>query len=63
MTHVLAAVTGYAGCPELGAVPSLVLRRPVATWCRPWDWADRRLPGGLPARADAELQDSGTEGA
>ena len=42
-THVLAAATAYPGCPELGAVPSLLLRRRVKFRCLPWQWVDARL--------------------
>jgi hypothetical protein len=42
-THLLAAGTGFNGCPELGALPSLVLGRDVGTDCGPWDWLDARL--------------------
>jgi hypothetical protein len=42
-THLLAAATAFRGCPELGAVPSLLLRREVATECGPWEWIDDRL--------------------
>lgn len=42
-SHVVAATTGYTGCPELGAIPSTLMRRPVATQCGPWDWVDQRL--------------------
>lgn len=40
-SHLVASATGYPGCPELGAIPSLVLRRRVATECGPWEWIDR----------------------
>src|SRR5262245_17797970 len=43
VTHVLAAVTAYPGCPELGAVPSLLLRRSVKVDCVPWRWLDETL--------------------
>jgi hypothetical protein len=42
-SHLVAAATAYRGCPELGAIPSLVLRRTVETTCPPWDDIDRRL--------------------
>jgi hypothetical protein len=42
-SHLVAARTGYAGCPELGAIPSLVLRREVHVGCVPWRTVDRRL--------------------
>lgn len=48
-SHVVASVTGYPGCPELGAIPSLVLRWPLKTECGPWEWTDARL--GLAANA------------
>jgi hypothetical protein len=43
ISHLVAAVTGYQGCPELGAIPSVMLARPVATGCGPWERIDRRL--------------------
>ena len=43
VSHLLAAYTGFDGCPELGAVPSVVLGRKVATECGPWEWIDARL--------------------
>ena len=43
VTHVLAAAMAYPGCPELGAVPSLLLRRWVRIGCTPWRWLDARL--------------------
>ncbi len=52
-SHVVASVTGYRGCPELGAIPSLFLRRPLATRCTPWERFDRVLtpkPPGDPSR-------------
>lgn len=42
-SHVVAAVTAYRGCPELGAIPSLVRRRRVETRCGPWELIDRRF--------------------
>lgn len=42
-SHLVASASGYQGCPELGAIPSLVLRRRVATECGPWEWIDTRL--------------------
>jgi hypothetical protein len=42
-THVVAAATAYPGCPELGAVPSLLLRRSVKIGCVPWRWLDARF--------------------
>ncbi len=49
-THLLAAATAFRGCPELGVVPSLLLRREVVTECGPWEWLDRRL--GLQAAGE-----------
>ena len=43
ISHLVASVTGYRGCPELGAIPSVILARPVVTSCRPWEQIDRRL--------------------
>jgi hypothetical protein len=43
ITHLVASATGYQGCPELGAIPTLVLKRPVATNCTVWQWIDRAI--------------------
>jgi hypothetical protein len=43
VTHGLAALMAYPGCPELGAVPSLLLHRDVKIGCGPWRWLDERL--------------------
>jgi hypothetical protein len=45
LSHLVAAVTAYRGCPEVGAIPSLILRRHVITTCTPWERFDRRLEG------------------
>lgn len=54
VSHVVAAATRYNGCPELGAIPSLVLGRHVHTRCGPWRSLDQRLgltdDSGGPAR-------------
>lgn len=42
-SHLVAARTGYAGCPELGAIPSVFLGRELQVGCVPWRIADRRL--------------------
>jgi hypothetical protein len=42
-SHLVAARTGYAGCPELGAIPSVVLGWELQVGCVPWRIADRRL--------------------
>lgn len=43
ITHLVAAARAFDGCPELGAIPGLFLRRDVATQCGPWEWLDERL--------------------
>ena len=43
VSHLVAARTGYAGCPELGAIPSMLRGRDVHVGCVPWQIADRRL--------------------
>lgn len=43
VSHLVAGVTGYRGCPEIGAIPSLILGRRVVTRCTPWEWLDRRI--------------------
>jgi len=43
ISHLVAGVTGYQGCPELGAIPSVMLGRPVGTVCEVWQRIDRRV--------------------
>ena len=43
VSHVVAGISGYHGCPELGAIASLVAGRPLHTACGPWDWLDSQL--------------------
>lgn len=43
LSHLVAAGTGYPGCPELGAIPSLLARREVRVGCVPWRIVDNRL--------------------
>jgi len=43
VTHILAGLLAYPGCPELGAIPSLLMRRVVRIGCGPWRWLDARL--------------------
>ena len=43
ISHLVAAQIGYRGCPELGAIPSVWLGRPVGTGCGPWDRIDSLL--------------------
>jgi hypothetical protein len=45
ISHLVAAATAYRGCPEVGAIASLVLRRRVITTCAPWERLDRRIKG------------------
>lgn len=49
ISHMVAGVTGYQGCPELGAIPSVMLGRPVPTTCEPWQRIDRWVDGPGPA--------------
>ncbi|TMK98409.1 MAG: hypothetical protein E6G34_12305 [Actinobacteria bacterium] len=43
VSHLVAAATGYRGCPEIGAIASLLMRRRVLTSCEPWESFDRRI--------------------
>jgi hypothetical protein len=43
ISHLVSSVTGYQGCPEIGAIPSVMLDRPVATNCASWERIDRRI--------------------
>ena len=47
-THLVACVTGYQGCPELGAIPTLILKRPIATNCTVWRWIDKAIGADRP---------------
>lgn len=40
ISHLVAAQMGYRGCPEIGAIPSALLARRVATGCGPWERID-----------------------
>jgi hypothetical protein len=51
VSHLVASVTGYEGCPELGAIPSMVRDRHVATRCGLWEQIDRQV-GRLPPRQE-----------
>ena len=42
-SRLVAAVIRYHGCPELGAMPTLLLGRRVETRCGPWELLDARL--------------------
>lgn len=48
--HLVAAAIGYRGCPELGAIPTLLLGRRVETRCGPWERLDARLGLETPAK-------------
>jgi len=48
-SHLVAARTGYPGCPELGAIATVLLRREVRVGCAPWRIVDRRLGLGAVA--------------
>ena len=54
-SHLVAAAIGYRGCPELGAIPTLVLGRRVETRCGPWELLDARL--GLETPTGGENRD------
>jgi len=43
ISHLVASVTGYEGCPELGAIPSVMLDRHVATGCGLWGRIDQQV--------------------
>lgn len=47
VSHLVSSVTGYRGCPELGAIPSVILDRPVATDCGPWERIDNWIGASL----------------
>jgi hypothetical protein len=40
ISHLIAGVTGYQGCPEIGAIPSVMLGRPVGSSCELWQRID-----------------------
>lgn len=50
LSHLVAAATAYRGCPEVGAIPSFLLRRHVITTCTPWERLDQRIEGSANAR-------------
>jgi hypothetical protein len=41
VSFLVAAITGYRGCPEVGAIPSLLMRRDIPTRCGPMERIDR----------------------
>ena len=48
ISHLIAGLIGYYGCPELGAIPSVMAGRRIETGCGPWERYDRWL--GAPHR-------------
>jgi hypothetical protein len=54
-SHLVAAAIRYRGCPELGAIPTLVLGRRVETRCGPWELLEARL--GLETPKEGEDRD------
>lgn len=52
ISHLLAGVIGYQGCPELGAIPTVMLGRPVGSSCELWrridGWVEPNVPSGIP---------------
>lgn len=49
ISHLVAAATAYDGCPEVGAIASVVRGENVVTRCGPWSvldrWIDRLASG------------------
>lgn len=43
VSHLVAGAIGLRGCPELSAIPSVMLARRVETSCEAWERIDRRL--------------------
>ncbi|MDQ3956440.1 MAG: hypothetical protein M3285_12925 [Actinomycetota bacterium] len=41
VSHLVAAATAYDGCPEIGAIASVVRGEDVVTGCGPWGVLDR----------------------
>jgi hypothetical protein len=52
ISHLIAGVIGYQGCPELGAIPTVMLGRPVGSSCDLWQRVDQWVePTGPTATA------------
>jgi hypothetical protein len=49
ISHLVASATDYQGCPEIGAIPTIVLKREIATNCDIWHRIDRVIGAGPPA--------------
>lgn len=45
ISHLVSGATGYQGCPEIGAIPSVMLDRPVTTSCAWWERIDHGSSG------------------
>lgn len=43
ISHLIAGMINYRGCPELGAIPSVMLARRIETPCGPWERFDARF--------------------
>jgi hypothetical protein len=54
VSHLVAGVIGYRGCPELGAIPSVMLARRVETDCGIWEHFDRRFDSYHDPRGEPE---------
>jgi hypothetical protein len=52
ISHLLAGVTGYQGCPEIGAIPSVLLGRQIGTTCELW----RRIDSWVDSAAAAAVR-------
>lgn len=46
ISFLVAGATGYVGCPEIGAIPSWVLGRTIATSCPPLETSEDASPSG-----------------
>jgi|ERR1700691_1789063 len=51
ISHLVASVTGYNGCPEIGAIPSVMLGREVKTECELWQVIDSWMDPAAPIAA------------
>lgn len=51
VAHLVAGVTGYPGCPELGAIPSMMLGQEVGTDCGAWQQIDQWIELGSVAES------------
>lgn len=45
VSYWVALRSGYVGWPEIGAIPSALLHRPISTGCSVWCWIDHWLLG------------------